>query len=110
MATTKKDYGFKYSFAGKAAFERKTKRSTQTLFQESIVDGNMTAMGLQDFYFIMTYHQNKGAVAPEDIDIPDDEEADILEQMLIELNRWVQHRNKVLEEKAAGNKESTTET
>lgn len=107
MATTKKDYGFRYSFVGKAAFERKTKRSTQTLFQESIVDGNLTSAGLQDYYWIMTYHQNKGVIPPEEIDIPDDEEADILEQMLAELNRWVQHRNKILAEKA-GIAETTT--
>lgn len=108
METTKKDYGFRYSFPGKAAWERKTGKSSDKLFAESIIDGNMTANGIQQFVYIMTYHQNKGAIAPEDIDIDDDEVVDVLTQILSELNRWVAHRNKVLEERA-GSAETTTE-
>jgi len=95
METTKKDYGLRYSFAGKAAFERRTKRSTTTLFSESIVDGNLSMSGVQDFYWIMTYHQNKGVIPPEDIDIPEDELDDVMLAIFNELNRWIQHRNEI---------------
>lgn len=90
---------YRYSFPAKAAWERKYKRSAEKLFSDSIIDGQLTDCGLQDYIWIMSYGDHKGNLDVAEIDIPDERMEEVTKAVFDELNRWIQHKAEILKNK-----------
>jgi len=107
MATNYLNYAnYRYSFAGKAAWERKFNRLADKLFSESIIEGQLTNSGLQDFIWIMSYADHKGSLNVAEIEVSDEQIEEITEAVFKELNRWVAHKSEVLKKKTEATKQS----
>lgn len=90
METTTNKFDYRYSFAGRAAWERKTKQNADKYI--AALSDNWGYAAMQDLHWMLTYHQNKGAVAIEEIEFAEADISQASQEMFNAILDWMKAR------------------